>query len=131
MCPSFVRMERIQILDSLLPGSINFSTHVARLVSRCIIRDGESSSSGDVSAVDQNQVTSDVIESAAEILQHVSSYQVNVRGDNGQISDVVGSLSFFRIIFNPNEVIASHGPRGEDFESTIELLDVLFGPLHF
>jgi hypothetical protein len=76
-----------------------------------------------------NEVASKVVKGAPEILENVSSPKTDIQGDIGNADDIIGALSRFRIILEPDVIWTSAGECSA--QDALQVYDLLFGPLYF
>ena len=129
--PSFVWFDRVDRVLSVLPHALYFSTEERRCVFRGSLRNGEASvrSDGAAPAFFGNEVASKVVKGAPEILENVSSPKTDIQGDIGNADDIIGALSRFRIILEPDVIWTSAGECSA--QDALQVYDLLFGPLYF
>jgi hypothetical protein len=127
---SLIWFDVPDVLYGLIPRALHFSKKSGLVVkgSRLVVKDRKSSVAVDRTAVRSNQQTDGIVEGRSQVLQDVPSDQTNVIRDVLLIRQVVDDLLGFRITLGRDFVGIG---LEEHVKSSVELIDVLFGPLDF
>ena len=126
--PTFVWFERVDAFNRLFPRHLYFSTVFGRHVFVGGIGDGEGNVVGGNLGSDPfgDQCVNQVIESAPEVIESVSNYDGDRKGNFRHTDDFKNLLSRLRITLKSNELAVSL--LMEDSECFGEISDVLIGP---
>jgi hypothetical protein len=127
--PALVRLD---LIDSFLDSNskaLYLSPKAGRLVSCLGLRDWKVNNVVGLSGIlDGVEFESEVIESAPEVLECVCGNNGNVIGSSTDLLDPHYILSRLRILLEPDS-IGILGVKG--FEQSMEIVDVLVGPIDF
>lgn len=127
--PTLVWFNRVDSFNRIWPHALYFSSSVGFVLRGVVgVRNRETGLPIGRSAADENELISQVVKGAPDIMECVSSDNRQSHGDFTHADKIIDQLSCLRVALGSDYVWVGHKER-PDF--CLKITDVLFGPFDF